>query len=83
MTGVISKILALIVRLYQMIISPLFPNSCRYHPSCSEYTRQAIISHGPIKGIGLGAWRILRCNPWSKGGHDPVPNSNIPCGIEK
>jgi putative membrane protein insertion efficiency factor len=67
-----AKILAFIIKIYQFALSPLLPNSCRYYPSCSEYTRQAILTHGAIKGIGLGAWRILRCNPWSKGGHDPV-----------
>jgi putative membrane protein insertion efficiency factor len=76
MTKAISKILAGIVRIYQIVISPLFPNTCRYYPSCSEYTRQAIATHGPVKGIGLGAWRILRCNPWSKGGYDPVKKHN-------
>jgi len=45
---------------------------CRFHPSCSEYTYQAIEKYGVIKGIYMGSWRILRCNPWSKGGIDPV-----------
>jgi len=72
MKAIISNILAGVVRLYQLTISPFLPVSCRYYPSCSEYTRQAILAYGPIKGIGLGAWRILRCNPWSKGGYDPV-----------
>ncbi|MCD6161257.1 MAG: membrane protein insertion efficiency factor YidD [candidate division Zixibacteria bacterium] len=67
-----AKTLAALVRLYQIIISPLFPNSCRFYPSCSEYTRQALITHGAIKGTALGMWRILRCNPWGKGGYDPV-----------
>jgi len=67
-----SQILASIVKLYQWTISPIFPNSCRYYPSCSEYTRQALLNHGVIKGLALGAWRIIRCNPWGKGGFDPV-----------
>lgn len=48
------------------------PKVCRYYPSCSEYTAQAIMKHGCIRGIGMGAWRILRCHPWSAGGFDPV-----------
>ncbi len=67
-----SKILAFIVRLYQWVISPILPSSCRYYPSCSEYTRMALLTHGLIKGSALGVWRIIRCNPWGKGGYDPV-----------
>jgi putative membrane protein insertion efficiency factor len=58
---------------YQRWISPLFPNTCRYHPSCSQYTYEAIAKYGLLKGTLLGAWRILRCNPYSKGGFDYVP----------
>jgi len=65
-------ILAAFVKFYQFALSPLWPNSCRYYPSCSEYTRQAILTHGAIKGVGMGTWRIIRCNPWSRGGYDPV-----------
>jgi uncharacterized protein len=67
-----AKILALIVKLYQMILSPAVPTQCRYYPSCSEYTRQALLQKGVFKGLFAGAWRILRCNPWSRGGYDPV-----------
>ena len=48
------------------------PRACRYYPSCSEYAAQAILKYGPFKGIGMAAWRLLRCNPWSPGGFDPV-----------
>jgi putative membrane protein insertion efficiency factor len=59
------------IRLYQLLISPLVPaNTCRYHPSCSEYAALAIRKHGVVKGIALAAWRLLRCNPWSRGGVD-------------
>ncbi len=61
------------IRLYQRWISPLFPNTCRYHPSCSQYTYEAIAKYGLFKGTLLGGWRILRCNPYSKGGFDYVP----------
>ena len=59
------------IRLYQLTISRLLPaNTCKYHPSCSEYAVLAIRKHGVFKGIGLAAWRLLRCNPWSMGGVD-------------
>ena len=60
------------IRLYQRFVSPMLPSSCRYWPTCSQYTVQAIMKHGVLKGGLMGAWRILRCNPWSKGGVDPV-----------
>ena len=58
---------------YQRFISPALGPRCRYAPSCSTYALQAIRVHGPIKGFVLGAWRLLRCNPWSLGGVDHVP----------
>jgi putative membrane protein insertion efficiency factor len=60
------------IRAYQKFVSPLLPPSCRYHPSCSEYAVQAILKYGVLKGSFMGAWRIMRCNPFSKGGFDPV-----------
>ncbi|MBA3473600.1 MAG: membrane protein insertion efficiency factor YidD [Rubrobacter sp.] len=60
------------IRMYRRFVSPMLPPSCRYWPSCSEYPLQAIQKHGVLKGGLLGAWRIMRCNPWSKGGIDPV-----------
>jgi putative membrane protein insertion efficiency factor len=60
------------IKVYQRFVSPMLPPSCRYWPSCSEYVLQAIQKHGLLKGGLLGAWRIIRCNPWSKGGIDPV-----------
>jgi len=63
------------IRFYQLCISPLFPPACRFVPSCSEYAAQAVMRHGFLKGSALAGWRILRCNPWSAGGHDPVPPS--------
>lgn len=61
------------IELYRRFVSPFLPPSCRFTPSCSLYTLEAIQNHGPIKGVALGVWRILRCNPFCKGGHDPVP----------
>jgi hypothetical protein len=66
-------LLVLPIRFYQTSISPLTPPSCRFTPSCSDYARQAIIKHGPFKGLYLAIWRILRCNPWGGSGYDPVP----------
>ena len=63
------------VRLYQLIISPYLPSSCRYHPTCSRYTIEALKRHGAIKGTWLGIKRISRCHPWSEGGYDPVPGT--------
>lgn len=60
------------VRTYQRSISPIFPDSCRFYPSCSQYTILAIEKHGVLRGVFMGAWRIVRCNPFSKGGFDPV-----------
>ena len=65
----------IVVRAYQVVISPHLPNSCRYSPTCSEYALQALARHGLIKGVALITWRILRCHPLSKGGYDPVPGS--------
>lgn len=61
------------IRAYQKYISPSLPPSCRFTPSCSQYTLEAIMEWGIIVGCALGAWRILRCNPFCRGGYDPVP----------
>jgi putative membrane protein insertion efficiency factor len=58
---------------YQRLISPALPRRCKYEPTCSRYALQAIEAHGPVRGVGLAAWRLLRCNPFSHGGYDPVP----------
>jgi len=61
------------IRLYQLSISPLFPASCRFYPTCSNYTIEAINKHGAFKGLLLGVKRILKCHPFHNGGYDPVP----------
>jgi putative membrane protein insertion efficiency factor len=60
------------IRLYQRFISPLFPRRCKYEPTCSAYALEAVRSFGAFRGMVLAAWRLLRCNPFSHGGHDPV-----------
>ena len=69
----IAKIFIAPIRLYQRFISPLIPPRCKYYPSCSQYAVEAIHVHGPLRGLGLAAWRLLCCNPLSDGGLDPVP----------
>ncbi|WP_081684219.1 membrane protein insertion efficiency factor YidD [Granulicoccus phenolivorans] len=63
------------IRAWRAVISPLYGNVCRYYPSCSAYGLEAVHVHGSIKGGGLTIWRIMRCNPWSSGGYDPVPGT--------
>lgn len=58
---------------YRAVISPLYGDVCSYYPSCSAYAVGAVQQHGAVKGAGLSVWRILRCNPWSRGGVDDVP----------
>ena len=60
------------VRAYQRFLSPALPRRCKYHPTCSAYAVQAIESYGILRGAVLAVWRLLRCNPFSHGGHDPV-----------
>ncbi|MFB6343798.1 membrane protein insertion efficiency factor YidD [Saccharicrinis sp. FJH2] len=69
----LTGILVLLVKFYQYVISPLIPASCRYTPTCSEYSVQALKKYGPFKGLWLSVKRILRCNPWGGSGYDPVP----------
>jgi putative membrane protein insertion efficiency factor len=57
---------------YRATFGALFPTTCKYHPSCSEYAVQALHRHGLVRGSLLAGWRLLRCNPWSRGGFDPV-----------
>jgi putative membrane protein insertion efficiency factor len=71
------KVVTLPIRAYQLLISPLFGDRCRYYPSCSEYAAQAITRFGILRGLVLTGWRLLRCNPWSAGGFDPVEDQRL------
>jgi putative membrane protein insertion efficiency factor len=66
------RLVLLPLRLYQRLISPALAPRCKYYPSCSEYAAQAIVRFGILRGLVLAGWRLLRCNPWSRGGFDPV-----------
>ena len=65
------------IRTYQRVLSPMLGERCRYYPSCSEYAAQAIARFGILRGLVLAGWRLLRCNPWSLGGYDPVENQRL------
>ncbi|MCF6217307.1 MAG: membrane protein insertion efficiency factor YidD [Gammaproteobacteria bacterium] len=69
------KILILFIRGYQLLISPLLGDNCRFYPSCSHYAKEAIEVHGGVKGLWLTIRRLLRCHPFNPGGFDPVPDN--------
>ncbi len=64
--------LILLARLYQVMLSPLIGRQCRFVPTCSQYFVEAVQKHGAVRGAWMGLWRVLRCNPFSRGGYDPV-----------
>ncbi len=66
------KIFILAIKFYKKLISPILPPSCRFYPTCSEYSIQALEKYGVIIGGAKSIWRILRCNPFNKGGYDPI-----------
>jgi len=70
---ILSLPILLLVKIYQYVISPLSPSSCRYHPTCSNYMIESIKIWGPFKGTWLGLKRISKCHPWGSSGYDPVP----------
>jgi putative membrane protein insertion efficiency factor len=69
----VTRILRGAIRVYQVMISPLFAGSCRYYPSCSQYTYEAVTRYGWLRGSWMGMKRIGRCHPFARGGYDPVP----------
>lgn len=73
LSGVLKGMLINLIKFYKKFISANLPPRCRYYPSCSTYAIEAIKKHGAVKGAVLAAWRILRCNPFSRGGVDKVP----------
>lgn len=77
-----KRALIWLIAFYQKQISPLLPGSCRFVPTCSEYAIEAIRTWGVLRGLGLSIWRILRCNPFCKGGYDPVPMRTKTIGEE-
>lgn len=68
----LTSTMTALIRVYQLF-SRMTPRRCRYHPTCSQYALEAITGHGPVKGLALAIWRLLRCHPWTPGGYDPVP----------
>ncbi len=72
-SAALSASLLALIGAYRRWVSPLLPPACRFYPSCSEYTRDAIVQHGPVHGTALAAGRLARCHPWCEGGVDPVP----------
>lgn len=69
---ILQRLFIALIRAYQILISPILPRSCRFYPTCSEYTLTAIRQYGPTRGIYLGIRRLIRCHPFHPGGYDPV-----------
>jgi putative membrane protein insertion efficiency factor len=70
---VVRTLLVYLIRLYRIVLSPILGASCRFEPTCSRYTEQALMQYGVVRGLYLGVRRILRCHPFSPGGYDPLP----------
>jgi putative membrane protein insertion efficiency factor len=71
--SIFARLAVLMIRGYQVTLSPLLPSACRYQPSCSAYAIEAVERYGALRGAWMGARRILRCHPFARGGYDPVP----------
>jgi putative membrane protein insertion efficiency factor len=79
-----ARFILQLINFYQKAISPQTPARCRFSPTCSSYAKDAVSQHGAVKGTVLAVWRILRCNPFGKGGYDPVPGkSQCTCVLSK
>jgi putative membrane protein insertion efficiency factor len=73
---IVRTVMILPIRAYRLMLSPLLPSACRFHPTCSSYAEQAIRTHGIVRGAWLAGRRILRCHPWSESCVDPVPTAS-------
>ena len=71
-----------LLRAYRTVISPLYGNVCKFHPTCSAYALDAVETHGAVTGIALATKRLARCHPWSLGGYDPVPGTEHARGVK-
>ena len=76
--SLVSRALVLPLLAYRRWVSPALPARCRFYPTCSAYAIEALRVHGPIRGMGLVCWRLLRCQPFHPGGYDPVPDRSAP-----
>ena len=72
-----TALLIYVIRGYQILVSPVLPRSCKYYPSCSQYALDALRQYGVLRGVVLAGWRLLRCNPLSYGGYDPVERQTL------
>ena len=77
MTALVRRLAIAPIRLYQLVISPALPARCKYYPTCSQYAVQAVQRFGILRGLVLAGWRLLRCNPFSHGGFDPVDDQRL------
>ena len=77
MSARFRRLFVLPIRAYQRLVSPFIGQHCKYYPSCSEYAVQAVQRFGILRGLVLAGWRLLRCNPWSDGGYDPVEEQRL------
>ncbi|MDD5708755.1 MAG: membrane protein insertion efficiency factor YidD [Kiritimatiellae bacterium] len=75
----VGNVLVALIRVYQKCLSPFLGENCRFYPSCSQYAIDAVRTHGSIVGLGYALWRLARCQPFCKGGYDPVPQRRRPC----
>jgi putative membrane protein insertion efficiency factor len=80
MSSIARRVAVAPILAYQRVISPALPRRCKYEPTCSAYAVQAVREFGILRGLVLAGWRLLRCNPWSHGGHDPVSAQRLFAG---
>ena len=73
----LRRLVVLPIRAYQLLLSPMIGDRCKYYPTCSHYAAQAVNRYGILRGLVLAGWRLLRCNPWSRGGFDPVEEQRL------